>query len=929
MKASVLAMAALAQSHADNLVCDENLKTVKLENGLTLMVFKNQEPPQRVSMRLAVKKGSIAEKEDEQGLAHFIEHMAFKGTKNFPAGDMIEYFQRLGMAFGADNNAHTSFDETVYKIDMPEVKYLQEGLRLLADYASTVSFEKSAIDSERGVIIAEKKSRDTVDYRAFVSEWKMIFEGTDFALRLPIGQDDIIKKAPREKFVEFYNATYRPENMAIVIVGDIDVEKTLKVAADIFSSISPSKDVSARLNPGTPSLSEDKFEASLASLVSKMSGEVFIDKELKNSSAEILIKRNARFKGDSFEGRVEDLKISAIEYILNRRFEKIASEQNSKITKGAAGFTNLFDVYDLSFISADAPAGNSRMALETISTELERALKYGFTDKEIAEAISKILNLKNDNVERASTRQTPYLSNKISSTFTNNRLFLSPQTEFALAEVAYAKLDAKSAHVLFKEIFTNGLVRYFITDTKPIGYNPLEIVKVAAQEDIFAPEQEADIAFAHYDYEGDGKIVSEKYLEDLQIKQLVFENGVRVNLKKTDFAANEIIIRADIGGGKLDFDESNIHLSLIANAHFVAGGTSAHKYDDIESIFAAETVSIAFEAEESCFKLSGKTNKKFLEHQLALLRAYILHAGFNTESYSKAQKEIAELFKAVKTTPELALRANVMKWYLSGNFRFGFPEEFTPTLSDLDNLKKFLGKILKEEYLELSIVGDFEEDACKALVSAIFGTMPKRNAERRDYSKLKELTLTASPKKVFEVQSESDRAIAAVLWQTCPMSDIDKARQSNVVAEILDDVMRKQIREKLGQVYSPFAYNNSNKFYNFGYLFAGSLIEVKYSENLIKLLEECALEVSKEITQDQFERAKLPIIKQVEKLRRTNEYWLSNVLSFSQSEDFKLAWARSIVSGCENISLDDVRIRAKQIFDSAQFKIIIIKPEKL
>lgn len=228
----IMALVANTLIGAPMLAPDPNLLVEKLDNGLTIAVYRNAEPPKRVSMRLLVTRGSAFEKERERGIAHFIEHMAFNGTKHFPAGEMVEYFQRLGMAFGADTNAHTGFRETVYKLDMPEVsqKLVDDGLMLLRDYADSILFEQSAIDRERGVILAEKDSRDNQDYRKAVKEIGHYFKGSIYPDRMPIGEKDVIKNVNKADFQKFYRATYRPENIVLVIVGDVDAKEIASTA---------------------------------------------------------------------------------------------------------------------------------------------------------------------------------------------------------------------------------------------------------------------------------------------------------------------------------------------------------------------------------------------------------------------------------------------------------------------------------------------------------------------------------------------------------------------------------------------------------------------------------------------------------------------------------------------------------------------------
>ena len=210
-----------------------------LDNGLRYAILPNAEPPNRVSMRLYVDAGSLMENDDQQGLAHFLEHMAFNGTTNFPAGEMVEYFQRLGMGFGNHTNAHTSFNETVYKLELPntEAEMIDEGMGLLRDYADGMLLLPDEIEDERGIILSEKRTRDSVSWRTFVEQIKFALPEHRVSSRLPIGTEEVIMNAPRERFVEFYENWYTANRMAIIVVGDIDAAKTEKVIREHFESM--------------------------------------------------------------------------------------------------------------------------------------------------------------------------------------------------------------------------------------------------------------------------------------------------------------------------------------------------------------------------------------------------------------------------------------------------------------------------------------------------------------------------------------------------------------------------------------------------------------------------------------------------------------------------------------------------------------------
>ncbi|NNE91725.1 MAG: insulinase family protein, partial [Verrucomicrobiales bacterium] len=223
-----------------------------LENGMRIAIMPNPEPPNRVSMRLYVDAGSLMEEENQQGLAHFLEHMAFNGTTNFPAGEMVEYFQRLGMGFGNHTNAHTSFNETVYKLELPntEDKVLDEAFKLMRDYADGMKLLQEEIEAERGIILSEKRNRDSVGWRTFLEQIKFALPEHKVSKRLPIGTEEVIKNAGRDRFVEFYDKWYTPNRMALIVVGDIEVEKIQDLIEKYFA------DLEAREKAPDPELGE-------------------------------------------------------------------------------------------------------------------------------------------------------------------------------------------------------------------------------------------------------------------------------------------------------------------------------------------------------------------------------------------------------------------------------------------------------------------------------------------------------------------------------------------------------------------------------------------------------------------------------------------------------------------------------------------------
>lgn len=906
---------------------DSSLKFKELENGFKIYVYKNVEPPQRVSMRLVVTRGSLNEKEEEQGIAHFLEHMAFKGTENFPAGEMVEYFQRLGMAFGADTNAHTSFDETVYKIDMPDVqtKHIKDGLMLFKDYASTMLLETEDIEPERGVIIAEKVARDGAEYRAFLSLWQSIFEDSLYSNRFPIGLEEVINNADRQIFVDFYNENYAPENMSIVIVGDFDEDEMLNLATQYFSDLKPRAKI--RANP-SEKFSYAKASGEYKELFERVENFEFTDRELKNDSVKLLSIKNNAFEMDSQEKRKHNLKLALANYALSRRLDRISADENSPITTAYVFSQVFFDLVSVNFIESILNPNDSKESLRILARELATALKYGFYDSEIKEAKEYYINELEQAIKEQSTRKTPALASGIASKVSANETFTSPEYNLELAKQAFQEATLEELNALFNEQYKDSRFVCFISDTKAIDYSINEVLNAVAKEEIKPAEEFISGEFAYGDMSQSGEIIAEEKVKDLDITQLTLSNNIKVNLKQTKFSANSISVNVNFGNGIIGFKTEKESALSRLSSFLVQGGLEEHSYEDLQSIFAAKSMYFNFGTTAENFSLGGYCASSDLTEFFLLLKAYILYPAFDENILPRIKKKSREKYAKVKTSPEAATSAKALAWLCNSNLRFGLPTEELVETSTAQEFKNWIEPYLKKSYMEISIIGDFEEAELKELILKTFATLPEREKSIELGDNKVDLQPQGSSVSL-DFTSDKIKAMGLAVWETCPMKDITKARASGLLSSILDDRMRVKIRKENSIVYSPFAYNRSDRVYDFGVLMAGSVVDVENIDVLLNLLTEVASELGKgEITQDEFERAKLPLLKQIEKMRRTNGYWLESVLAYSQVSPVKLDWAKTIVSGFDDLTLEELNALSKDIFGKAEASKIKVVPQK-
>jgi zinc protease len=913
----------LAQEGSD-IKPDAAVKWGLLENGMRYAIMKNAEPPKRVSMRLFIDAGSLMEEDNQQGLAHFLEHMAFNGSKHFPDGEMVEYFQRLGMAFGADTNAHTGFKETVYKLEMPDSdpELLSQGFQLLRDYADGMMLREPEIDKERGVILSEKRTRDSVDWRTFVEQLKFILPEGLISRRLPIGEEGVIEKAPRERFVEFYRKWYTPDRMALVVVGDVDegaIEASIK---EVFSDLKPG---------------EKAPEPDLGKLASRgLAAHFHPEPEAGEVSVSIDTMKPMDGGGDSLERRARDLRLALANQIISRRLGILAKKEGATILSGSS---HTYDLYDLGFaryasLEVTCRPENWQKALETADQELRRALEFGFTASELKEAKANVLEAYTQEAKSMGTRKSRDLSSAIASRIGSREVFTSPADDLLRVEAELKKVSAEECQALLKEAWAGAGEKLVLMTGNLQLENAEETILAAYQTSqavaVEPPVLKEEKAFAYSELPEPGKIAKKNVVEDLGVTQLVLENGVRVNLKVTDFEDETIHMKARFGGGRLEEPKDKPGLAFFAGNTFADGGLGEHSIDEIERLYAGVTAAVRFGVEDDAFAMSGQTNADDLHEQLLLMRAYFTDPGYRPEAAVLFRRGMDQIYQQIERTPEGVMQSVVSKFLHSGDPRFGFPPQAEMEKLTEKDVREWLQKPIASSYLELTVVGDFEMEKMITEVLATFGNLEKREAKKQPYEKQRQVAFPRDAKgQAFGVETAIPKAMSLVYWPTEDIWDIKLTRRLSVLALVMDDRLRVKVREELGDAYSPFAHNlPSDAFKGYGYLFAAVTSKPDQAEMLTGVVKEIGEGLAGgTVTEDELERAKKPQINQIEEYRRTNRYWMNSVMQSSQEYPQRLDWARSFVSDYEAIQLDEINELAKKYLGGDKALTVLIEPQ--
>ena len=895
-----------------------------LNNGMRYAIRKNAEPPGRVSLRLHIAAGSLHEAEDQRGVAHFLEHMVFNGSKNFPdVENLLGRMQRLGIAFGAHANAYTSFDETVYMLDLPNLEKdtLKLGFEVMRDFGDGALLASNEIDKERGVILSEKRSRDSVEMRLMEQQFEFLLPDSLITHRFPIGTEKVIKEAKRDRFTSFYEDYYIPANMTFIVVGDIDPASYEKRIVAAFASMK---------NPDKPG---KKPKMGKVPEGFGFQAAIFSDKEVKSDDLALGFVQKYKATPDQTATRISRMPLRVANSMIGRRFDVLAKKEGSPISSGSAGRFEWFNAIEFGSIDVTAVEGKWQEAVPVMEQELRRALEYGFTKAELDEIKAAILNRAEQAVKRADTRQSASLATGLINSISSGRVFTSPGESLNITRKALEALTLEKCHEALKSFWKGRDLTITLTSkaAPEDGTSTLAALYRKSQEvKVDPPEKKEDVTFAYTNFGKAGTVTSRREIEDLGITQLILSNNIRINLKRTDFQKNSISVHARFGNGKLTQPADKPSLDMFSTVLLNAGGLGKHSADDLKRITAGRNVGGSLGVDDDAFTMDGSTTEEDLEMQLQILCASITDPGYREEALRQFRKMLPMMDSQLKFTISGAM-AEMQEWSRGGDGRFAKPDPEVLARYTADDVKAWISDEFKSSYLEVSLVGDFDMEKTVPLLLKTVGALPNRSSTKPTLSKERQLKTPELPAtKKFTYTSKIPQAASLVGWTIPPVrEDIRELRRLNVLAAILDDRLRTKLREELGATYSPQAHANASMVFNYGNLMAMSIGAPEDVEKVTGLIHEMGLELgAKGVTQDELDRALKPILSNLEKTLRNNGYWLNTVMAQCQSEPYRLDWARGRDNDYASIKLEEINDLAREHLGRKNAAQIAILPEK-
>lgn len=888
---------------ASDIEVDPGYRFGHLANGMRYIIRQNNRPEGTALVRMAIGSGSLSEADSERGLAHFLEHMVFNGSANVPEGEMVKLLEREGLAFGADTNASTGFETTIYKLDLPrnDPGLLSTALMLMRETASELTIDSGAVDRERGVILSERRDRNNYAQKDQLDQFEFFTPGARYAQRLPIGTLEVLTTAKPDDLRGFYAREYVPSNTVVAVIGDFDADL---VEAGIKNFFGNWKAAPAPAKP----------ETGPVDLARSGVTDIYLDPAL---SERVIAARHTDWidETDSVRHRRQNLLRSIGYAIVNRRFQTIARAKDPPFRGAGFGTSDLFEMGRTTNLVIDTADGEWAKGLEAATVAMRRALIFGFTEAEVAEQVAVTLTAQQDAVASADTRSNGALmagalslveSDIVPSTAQSGLVRLTAFIPYVTPAVVLAALQSDAAPL------DNPMIRFRGRAGPEGGAEGLRAAWIAAIAQPVEPLAEvAMIPFGYTDFGTRGIVVSDAIDPRFGIRKIRFDNGVMLNLKQTDLQTDRIAFEINLDGGSL-LNTAENPLATAMVAVLPVGGLGKHSQDDLQSILAGRSVDWSLGTGTDSFSASGTTTARDLELQLQLLTAGLTDPGYRKEAEVQYRRSITNFFKSKDATPNSAL-SNALGAIISDNDpRFSLQPEADYLALDFAQLRGAIGDRFKKGALEVALVGDFDEQAAIDLVAATFGALPQRETEFAMRTDARQRSFTANrTARVLTHQGEADQALLRLTWPTADDKDLQLDVRLTVLERIVRLALQEELRERLGKTYSPGASSNTSRDYpGYGTFAIAASVDVGDVDPARDAIKAALARLRSEpVEADMLDRARRPLIETYDNALKSNRGWMG-LVDRAQSESERIDRYIQMRAVIEAVTPEEIRMTA-------------------
>lgn len=872
----------------------------RLENGMRYIIRRNATPEGTALVRMRIASGSLEEREDERGLSHYLEHMAFNGSTGIPEGEMIKLLEREGLAFGADTNASTGFDAVTYMLNLPrnDADLLDTALVLMRETASELTIAPDAVERERGVILAERRDRAGFQQRNFEDNIAFLAPGARYTKRLPIGAIEVLENATAEQIRALYSRTYTPANTVLVVVGDF-------LVADVEAAIT------ARFFDWQAAPAPLETEAGPIDTSRKGLTDIHLDPALSES---VTISRLTPWhdRPDTIANRRE-ARLRSVGYgIINRRLARLARSEDAPFRGASFGSGDLFEDARITSLTINSADGAWQKGVLASVREVNQALTYGFTQAEVDEQLANARTALENAVKSTATRGHDVLAGATLRLISDEQVPTTPEWQMAEFERIAPELTPQAA---WQAVLTDAapLAEPLIRFEGRIAPEGGEAALRTAFTDaivlpIAAPTDNGPLAFGYSDFGMPGVVALDTAELLLGLRFIRFANGVRLTLKQTTIREDRISFSVAVDGGDL-MNTRDDPLRVALTSSLALGGLGRHSQDELTSVLAGRSVGIGLSSATDAFSTAGTTTPRDLTLQMQVLTALLTDPGYRQEGEERFRKGIDNYFATLDATPARAL-GTALGGILSDNDpRFTLQPKDAFFALDYARLDAAIGDRLKQGAIELALVGDFDEADAIAAVAATLGALPPREPEflPREDARTRNFTAQRGPRTITH-KGEADQALLRWVWPTTDDSDQRETLRLGLLARVLRIALTDKLREELGQAYSPSAGAGNSRYYrDYGTFSLSASIDIAAVSATRTAVAELLGEMrAAPVPADLIERARRPLLEEYDNALKDLGGWI-NLAARAQSDPERLSRWQAAPGLIRTITSEDLQ----------------------
>ncbi|MBQ2163520.1 MAG: insulinase family protein [Muribaculaceae bacterium] len=879
----LIALGSMAQSMP--IENDPSVRTGKLANGLTYYIKQNNWPEHRVNFYIAQRVGSLQEEESQRGLAHFLEHMAFNGTVNYPGNGVIDYTRSLGVEFGRDLNAYTGVDQTVYNInDVPSTRLsaIDSCLLILKDWSNGLLLEDKEIDKERGVIHEEWRVRSSASQRMFERNLETLYPGSKYGKRMPIGLMSVVDNFKYDEIRNYYHKWYRPDNQAIVVVGDIDVDRTEAKIKEMFSSIpGPAADAAQVVDIEVPDNAEPIF------VIDK-------DKEQQYNVIQVMYKNDPipnEIKGD-ISYMVMKYAINMACDMLNKRLEEKALEPDCPYLQAGANYGNYIfaktkDAFNLIVLPKD---GKSADAVQVVTQEALRASQHGFTATEYVRAKDEYMSSLEKQFNNRNQINNDRFGREYCSNFLEKEPYPSIEWEHQMMSMIAPNIQVEMINQLMEQMMptndSNLVVMNFNPDKEGVVLPTKEALKgaidaaQAAKLEAYVDNVKNEPLIA--ELPTPGKIVSETENTKLGFKELTLSNGATVILKKTDFKDDEIRYYAESKGGSSLYGPKDWANCKMFDLVVAASGLGNFSSNELEKALAGKNANVDLSLTTNYERLNGNSTKKDLETMFQLNYLYFTALTKDEKATSTYMSFVETQLKNKSGNPDAALSDSIQTTTYNHDWR-----EKPFNLEDIKNVNyDRVIEIAKERTANAAdftfyFVGSFDEDVIKPLIEQYIASLPAQPGVKENFKEGAKVA-AGNVKNVFSRAMETPQTTSLVMWHSydAPYT-MENDIKADIAGQVLDVILLKKVREDEGAAYSPHGSAGMTIKGDKPFTQALTYVSMKPEKKdlVINIMRESINDVANgQIEADALQKIKEKMLKDYDTNAKSNAHWV-NVLN--------------------------------------------------